>query len=127
MRFSGLQVDLRLALRVVSHQPLVALLDAGGRAHAVGVGAAIGSIHPLGHFVLQDERFGPAHLEGGADGVLGGAPSDAVLGQERLDLLDEDLLGLNPSRGVVAPRPVAVQVVEECSCTVRKQATENKR
>ena len=104
---------MRLALRVVSHQPLVSLLDAGGRAHAVGVGAAIGSIHPLGHFVLQDERFGPAHLEGGADGVLGGAPSDAVLGQERLDLLDEDLLGLNPSRGIVAPRPVAVQVVEE--------------
>ena len=44
---------------------------------------------------------------------MGGAPSNAVLGQERLDLLDEDLLGLNLSRGVVAPRPVTVQVVEE--------------
>ena len=62
MRLSGLRVDLRLALRDVSHQPFVSLLYAGGHARAVGVDAAKGSVHPLGHFVLQDERFGPAHL-----------------------------------------------------------------
>ena len=54
MGFSGLRVELRLASRVVSHQPLVSLLDAGGHAQAVGVGAAKGSVHPLGHFVLRD-------------------------------------------------------------------------